>query len=442
MSDGKLQVNAQLVADVTQADIMQRKLAELKASAEQTAATSANVGRQIDRSASQQEKTFRAKYAVSAIRQFLAGDAEGGFYALSKVGRKLEGLLLKASLFSAVFIGAFKVGATWAEKQIEKVNALAKHYELLADQINASTRAKVKSDATFAAQRIDQAKDKARTQTETRLGDIERRERESAAKNELAKAQGAAPSSQGTFDIEKATAKAEIQRDLLAAYETELAAAKKRAADMERGAAKALARNDGTGGDLKLNAALQQKQVRELAKTVEQERTKLAELNAELETARRIATVQDQTLAARQNEEASKAAELASKAKRSFEQAKLSPAELLQSMIGEAEALRQSMDAMPAGAKRSEMEADYYQMMERILDLQANQKAGPAAIGAAAVTPVADAYSRIGLYLGGAGGSGVDFNRRTATATEKSAALLNTIAARLQTTEQPAAVWG
>jgi len=55
---------------------------------------------------------------------------------------------------------------------------------------------------------------------------------------------------------------------------------------------------------------------------------------------------------------------------------------------------------------------------------------------------VTDAYARIGGYLGGAGGSGIDYSRRTATATEKSVTLLNTISSKLQPALQPAATWG
>lgn len=53
-----------------------------------------------------------------------------------------------------------------------------------------------------------------------------------------------------------------------------------------------------------------------------------------------------------------------------------------------------------------------------------------------------DAYAKIGGYLGGAGGSGIDFNRRTATATEKSVTLLQTIASKIQPSQSAVAVWG
>lgn len=55
---------------------------------------------------------------------------------------------------------------------------------------------------------------------------------------------------------------------------------------------------------------------------------------------------------------------------------------------------------------------------------------------------ISDEFAKIGLYLGGTGGSGLDYTRRTATATEKSATLLNTIAAKLQPATTPGAVWG
>jgi hypothetical protein len=53
-----------------------------------------------------------------------------------------------------------------------------------------------------------------------------------------------------------------------------------------------------------------------------------------------------------------------------------------------------------------------------------------------------DAYAKIGGYLGGSGGSGIDFNRRTATATEQSVTLLKKIALNLKPQVAPAAVWG
>jgi hypothetical protein len=55
---------------------------------------------------------------------------------------------------------------------------------------------------------------------------------------------------------------------------------------------------------------------------------------------------------------------------------------------------------------------------------------------------ISDQYAKIGLFIGGAGGGSIDYQRRTAGATEKSAKNLDTLVKNIGRSASPVAVWG
>lgn len=437
MSDGKLQYQVKLDVDASQADILKQKLQQL--SAEQELVNKVSVRSQGVDSTFNLGKT---RNLSTVLKGFSQGGAEGGLAAIAKVAPRLQGSLIGVLGSLYLLQMTFKVG--WAagtkimDMTIGKLDRMAEASGKAARAIWDGIRNAQKVSFEQAVARIETKNAAVEVDSGYNKNVLSRYSREEQAQRRLAKERGQTNETPSTSDVDQAGEELRAQNEKLENIREDFEKQKEVATTTEATALSRIASGSDSSGDYAKAARLQNERVATLEKTLAAEERKQNDLEAELQSAQRIAAIDAETIKAAQANNAAKASKKAGEAKQDYETSRKSPSQVLDDLLKETESLKAKFENAAPGVDRSNLESEYWAKLKQAMDL----KDSVSKQQTASTPTLTDSYARIGGYLGGPGGSGIDYNRRTATATEKSVALLADIKSEIKPAGEAVALWG
>jgi hypothetical protein len=443
VSDGLIQYTARLEVDVSQAEIMKQKLAELSQASRQAElqarADTALSGSGAADEFSKTKDKMNGMNLGRVMQGFNHGGIQGALQSLQsfgKLGPMFAGLAGKIFLVFSALQGGWKIGSWVMDSTIGKLDRLAETAKAATKEMMDSFAEQMKktSEAEMAA--LDKQLESNRRKTSMRQEEEKQIERVAQAQERLNKAMGKQESPAGS-DTASAFNDVQDQQKTVDQITKQLEDRRAALADVNDRMSKNVLR-----GNVDVRPMMQKVAgehtvaIDELEKKLAVESDALQKAQARLQAEQQIGDINQRAAQAQNDAAREKARTEESAAKREYDLSRMTAQEKLKAIQAEADQIRKSAEAMDP-VKRAEAMKQYWGLMKQVGDIGDGMKGKE--VG---VKPISDQFSQIGLYLGGFGGNGMDFQRRIATATEKANTYLGTIAANIGSTGSEAAVWG